>query len=150
MKQIIIFSAIIFIVYFLASCEKKSQPINDTNQSVKGTNDTILAEWNIVYDSTYSGVGIGNHAVNYFGQIGDYFDFINDSVIYTKEGSVLDTLKYKQITNNTITISSFGIIANGVPEISQISDSTAISMIITAPIVITPGGLFGRKVGLSK
>jgi len=105
---------------------------------------------NIVYDSTYSGVGSANREVNYCGQAGDYFNFVNDSIIYTKEGSALDTLNYRFTSSNTIIISSFGIILNGVPETSQIINLTSNNLIIVAPVMPTPAGAFGRKVGLSR
>jgi len=112
--------------------------------------NSVSGKWNIVYDSTYSGVGSANREVNYCGQAGDYFNFVNDSIIYTKEGSALDTLNYRFTSSNTIIISSFGIILNGVPETSQIINLTSNNLIIVAPVMPTPAGAFGRKVGLSR
>lgn len=117
---------------------------NTTNTS------SIAGKWNIVSDSTYTGVGIGNHPVNYSGQAGDYFDFAANGILYTKEGTSLDTLTYKIVSNTTIIISSFGVVLNGVPETSLITTFTAHSLVINAPRINTPGGSFGRKISLSR
>ena len=143
MKQIVLLVLIISTAFFLNSCKKNSAPINDTYA-------IILGKWDIINDSTFVGIGISNHALNYIGQAGDYFDFRTDSIIYTKEGSVLDTLSYRLTSNNTIIISSFGIIINGMPDTSHITNLTGHSLMITAPDIITPAGIFGRKVSLSR
>ncbi|MBZ5857308.1 hypothetical protein [Flavihumibacter profundi] len=143
MKSILSFGATTFIVFFLICCQKNSLPANDIKSAIPG-------KWNIVNDSTFIGVGINNHQVSYSGQAGDYFDFRSDGFLYTKEGAVLDTLSYSLASDNTILIASFGIILNGQPGMSYISNLTAHSLTITAPIVITPGGAFGRKVNLNR
>lgn len=134
-NTVLLFSLIIVTI----SCSKSS------DQAI-----SLIGKWNLVYDSTFSGVGTINHAVNYTGQIGDYFNFANDSIIYTKEGFVLDTLNYRLTSNNTLIISSFGIILNGIPETSQITYLTGNNLTILAPIIPTPAGAFGRKVNLSR
>jgi hypothetical protein len=111
---------------------------------------SIVGNWNIVTDSTFAGAGITNHAVDYAGQAGDYFNISANGHIYTKEGSVLDTLSYGNVSDTTIIISPFGITLNGVPETSHIITFTAHSLIINAPEIATPGGIFGRKVSLSR
>jgi hypothetical protein len=125
----------------LYACKKDG---NNTNPS------SIAGKWNIVSDSTYSGVGLGNHPVNYVGQPGDYFDFTTNGTVYTKEGTILDTLTYRIVSDKTIVISPFSIILNGVPETSYITTFTARSLVINAPRVLTPGGVFGRKISLSR
>lgn len=111
---------------------------------------SIIGNWNIVTDSTYAGAGISNHPVDYAGQAGDYFDINANGHIYTKEGAVLDTLNYSNVSDTTIIISPFGITLNGVPETSHIITFTAHSLVISAPQIATPGGIFGRKVSLSR
>jgi len=130
------------IISFLISCKKNFV-------SADASNKGILGKWNIVSDSTSSGVGLANHAVSYAGQPGDYFDFINDSVIYTREGSVLDTLSYSLTSDTTIIISSFGITLNGILQPCEINDLTEHSLTI-APDINTPGGVFGRKLSLHR
>jgi hypothetical protein len=127
-----------FLLFFLPACKK------DSNKP------SITGKWNIVTDSTYAGVGAGNHPVAYAGQPGDYFNFQANGVVYTKEGAVLDTLTYKLISNTQIVISQFGITLNGVPETSNITEDTDNYLVIKAPGIITPGGIFGRKVTLSR
>ena len=110
----------------------------------------ISGKWNLISDSTFQGVGASNHPFNYIGQAGDYFDFRGDGNVYTKESSLFDTLSYDLISDTSIIIGSFGLIANGVPEVSQIITLTADDVIIYAPVDLTPGGEFGRTVRLHK
>jgi hypothetical protein len=117
---------------------------------VEPTTATIAGKWNIVSDSTFAGVGSSNHPVDYGGQPGDYFDFTSNGIIYTKEGLTLDTLNYTVTGDNSIVITAFGLIANGVPATSQIKTLTIHSLVIKAPTVLTPGGEFGREVYLSR
>ena len=88
--------------------------------------------------------------MDYAGQAGDYFNISANGHIYTKEGAVLDTLSYSNVSDTTIIISPFGITLNGVPETSHIITFTAHSLVIQAPEIATPGGIFGRKVSLSR
>ena len=143
MKHAISFGLIILIVFFLISCKKNSFSSIDIRP-------TVLKKWSIENDSTFIGVGVNNHPVNYAGQPGDYFDFRMDGYIYIKEGPLLDTLSYSLISDSTILIASFGIIVNGIPEISRITNLTGHSVTINAPLIVTPGGVFGRKVNLTR
>jgi len=110
---------------------------------------SIFHNWNIVSDSTYVGVGVTNHLVAYVGQPGDYFDVTTNGLIYTNERGKLDTLHYQLATDSTIAISAFGITLNGVPATSHYS-FTANTMRVSSPVIATPGGLFGRKISLSR
>ncbi len=111
---------------------------------------SIVGHWSIVTDSTFAGAGLSNHPVDYIGRAGDYFDINANGNIYTKEGVVLDTLSYSNVSDTTIIISPFGITLNGVPETSHIIAFTAHSLVIDAPKILTPGGVFGRKISLSR
>jgi hypothetical protein len=93
------------------------------------------------------------------GQLGDYFSFTTDGHVYTREGGVLDTLTYKMVSDSTIIISDFGFIANGVSPTDTIKGlganslttaSTGQTIVIESPWFPTPGGLFWRKVTLSR
>ena len=150
-------SPFIYIVFILAllSCTRNTATGPNILHSIPVT--TITGNWNLVYDSTYSGVGTQNHAAVYIGQVGDYFNFSSDGHIYTKEGNSLDTLNYSLLSASTIIIDSFGIALNGVPEISNITYQTYSDISVTihqvtidAPIEPTPAGEFGRKVVLRK
>jgi len=110
----------------------------------------ILGKWNIVSDSSHVGIGISNTAVSYTGKPGDYFDFRNNGMIYTKEGSTLDTLNYTFISDTEIEIPQFDAILNGQVQTSTITNFTTHSLNIAAPRIITPGGIFGRSVRLSR
>jgi hypothetical protein len=110
---------------------------------------SIFNKWNIVSDSTYTGVGVSNHPVDYAGQTGDYFDIRTNGVIYTREAGVLDTLTYNALTDSTMVISSFGITLNGVLGASHYKFA-AHSLSIASPEIATPGGIFGRRIALSR
>ena len=111
---------------------------------------SITGRWSVISDSTFVGVGINNHPVAYHGQPGDYFDFRTDGKVYTKEGAALDTMAYDLVSDTSIIISAFGITLNGVPETSHIKIFTADRLIIKAPVIATPGGIFGRTISLSR
>ena len=111
---------------------------------------TVTGKWNVVSDSTYAGVGLNNHPVDYQGKPGDYFDFRTSGTLYTKEGTVLDTLSYHLLSDTAMIIQSFGIVGNGIPETSHITIFTAHQLVIKAPTVFTPGGIFGRTTALSR
>jgi hypothetical protein len=119
----------------------------------KGSNNapgSIVGSWNIVSDSTYAGVGYLNHPVDYAGQPGDYFNITANGIIYTKEGQQLDTLSYHLVADAGIIITTFGVIANGVPQVSRIKIHTSTSLVIASPLFLSPGGIYGRKITLSR
>jgi hypothetical protein len=123
---------------------------NDKNSSSESGQLSLVAKWNIVADSTYAGAGITNHPVDYSGLPGDYFDIRTNGYIYTKEGSVLDTLSYTLVSDTTIIIQPFGLGVSSVPPIDHIVNFTSNSVIIASPEFATPGGLFGRRIRLSR
>jgi hypothetical protein len=157
-------SFLAFLLNF-AACTKSAKSLKSTENEQLGA-----GEWNLVSDSTYEGAGLGNHPVDYIGQPGDYFSFTTDGHVYTREGGVLDTLTYKVVSDSTIIISDFGIIINGVPDTSRVTglgadslttnngmnttnngmNTTAQTIAIESPFFPTPGGVFGRKVTLSR
>ena len=110
----------------------------------------ILGKWNVVSDSTHVGIGVNNNAVAYNGKPGDYFDFRSDGLIYTREGTALDTLNYTFISDSKILIPQFDVILNGEAQTSTINNFTSHSLNIAAPLIFTPGGVFGRSVRLSR
>jgi hypothetical protein len=134
------------------ACKKELSSLGKSPGQSESVSDSspIDGKWNLISDSTYVGVGISNNAFNYTGQPGDYFIFNADGAVYTKEGAVLDTLSYRIVSDSTMIIASFGIGINGVPATSQVSSFTADSIIIDAPRLITPAGIFGRKVSLRR
>lgn len=138
MKSIAGAGFVIILIALLISCKK------DT------VSNALVGKWNVLSDSTFEGVAQNNHALDYTGEPGDYFDFRTDGKVYIKESSQLDTLSYTVISSSAVIIQSFGLIANGVPETSDITYPTNNSVTITAPVELTPGGEFGRKVMLSK
>ncbi len=131
-------------------CKKELSSVGKSQSQSVSDPSPIDGKWNLISDSTFVGVGQTNHAVNYTGQPGDYFIFNADGVIYTKEGSVLDTLSYKILSDSTMTIAFFGIGINYAPSISHVSSFTADSIIINAPPLVTPAGIFGRRVSLRR
>lgn len=144
MKQVIALSLTALTAIVLFSCSK------DAVYKEDHLNPTIFGKWNIVTDSGYSGVGLSNHAVNYSGKPGDYFDFRTDGFLYIKEGAGTETLSYTTTSATTMQISSFGIILNGVPQETQVTNLSAHTATLDAPTLFTSGGAFGRKVNLSR
>jgi hypothetical protein len=137
MKRFMLAGVPVFLVFFVLACSKDQRSIKG---DLKGT-------WNIVTDSNYTGVGSTNHLVVYNGFAGDYFEFADNGIVYTKEGSVLDTLQYTFLADSVhVIISGFGLGGDA----SLISDHTATSMVIASQAFPTPGGLFWRKVVLSR
>ncbi len=136
-----------FIVLIFVSCTK--QNATDSYKNAYASSNAIQEKWNIITDSFYSGVGIGNHLTAYVGKNGDYFDFKNDGNIYVKEDTGFDTLSYHLIFDSTIIIESFGLTLNGIPDTSRLI-LTDHSASIISPEEITPGGIFERRIYLSK
>ena len=131
-----------FIIIF-CSCSKQYVSNNSAANA-------IIGKWNLISDSGYTGVGIGNHLVGYIGQPGDYFDFRTNQNVYIKEGTNYDTLGYKIVFDSTIIIADFNLILNGVQDTSKIVNLTPESVTIVAPVFYTPGGAFGRTVNLGR
>jgi hypothetical protein len=100
----IIFGCLILCLY---ACKKGCDPANMGPV-------TIIGNWNIVSLSTSTGVGINNHVVNYAGQPGDYYKFTTNGILYTKEGTALDTLRYTLVSDTSITIQALGN-TSGIP-----------------------------------
>lgn len=127
-----------------------------TRSTVSSTDNGI--RWSLVTDSTFQGVGAGNHAVDYVGVAGDFFSFSTDGHVYTKEGSTLDTLTYNQLSDSTVIISHFGLILNGIPDTSKITglksnlsyENATGTIVVESPFFLTPGGEFWRKVTLNR
>jgi hypothetical protein len=144
------------ILLYLTACTKTAVPSKNGMASLTG-------KWNLVNDSTYGGVGLSNRLTGYTGETGDYFNFSTNGNAYTKEGTVMDTLTYRMVSDTSIIISNFGLILNGIPDTSNIAVLTANSLtannrlapmvqmiVIESPFFITPGGEFWRKVTLSR
>ena len=140
MKRFLSVGLPVFLVLLVGACSKQRAasppPAGDS--------------WVIVKDSFYTGAVQTNHLVVYEGMPGDYFDFGTDGNVYTREGAVLDTFSYERLANpSQIIINGFGNIG-GPLDTSSVSDRTAISMTIASIFFATPGGIFWRKVVLSK
>ncbi len=140
------------VVFCFVACTKSATSSTENNQNGPG-------HWNLVSDSTFEGVAQNNHPVDYTGQLGDYFSFTTDGHLYTREGGVPDTLTYKMVSDSTIIISDFAYTANGVSPTDTIKGlganslttvTTGDTIVIESPWFGTPGGLFWRKVTLSR
>jgi hypothetical protein len=143
-----------FLLSFTACSKSAKSSLSSTGDEQLGAGD-----WNVVTDSTYEGVAQNNHPVDYTGQLGDYFSFTTDGHLYTREGGVPDTLTYKMVSDSTIIISDFAYTANGVSPTDTIKGlganslttvTTGDTIVIESPWFGTPGGLFWRKVTLSR
>ena len=145
--------SLLLLLLYLTACTRSSVSSNENEQA------GIANKWNLVTDSTLWGAGVANHPVNYTGEPGDYFSFGTNGYVYTKEGNLLDTLSYQLVSDTSIIISDFGFIANGVSTTDTIkglgansltTTSTGQTIVIESPWFPTPGGLFWRKVTLSR
>ena len=150
---LVMLSFLALLLYFTA-CKKSGRASLSTENQQLGA-----GIWNLVTDSTYEGVAQNNHPVDYTGQAGDYFSFTTDGHVYTREGEVRDTLTYKMVSDSTVIISDFGLIINGVLPTDTIkglgassltTTTTGRTIVIESPWFPSPGGLFWRKVTLSR
>jgi hypothetical protein len=140
------------VLLYLTACTKTAVPSNEYGTA------NLTGKWNLVNDSTFEGAGSSNHPVDYTGEAGDYFSFSANGYVYTKEGSVLDTLTFRMVSDTSIIISDFGLIVNGIPDTSTVTGLTANNglglkvqtIVIESPFFLTPGGEFWRKVTLSR
>ncbi len=149
MKHPSIKLSILAVLLYLTGCTKTARSPNYSKS------DDITGKWNLVSDSTFEGIGAGNHPFDCAGSVRDYFNFSSNGYVYTREGASLETLTYRMVLDTTIIISDFGIIVNGVQETSTISGLTANSsstqtIVIESPFFPTPGGIFWRKVTLRR
>ena len=140
MKRLLGYGIILMI--FLFSCGKK-----DSSPDVDGSR--LNGKWHLVSDSSFAGVGLGNHAVNYTGRAGDYFDFRPGGHLLIKENGTSAIVNYTVTSDTMVTIDSF-LGPDGSPETCYITALAANNIIIHSPIYLTPGGTFGRKVHLTK
>jgi hypothetical protein len=135
----ILCSSLLVLMY---SCSKDGPPAvipTSGNVSVVGT-------WSIIGDTTYTGVNTGTNPIIYQGQSGDYFRFASGGILYTKEGTKLDTLTYNQVSDTEVDIKSFTS-AGVVSDVTIISYSSTI-IFLNSPLIKSPGGPQQRKVGL--
>lgn len=131
-----LFLIVVFLI-FLSSCKKSSSL----------TLESIIGNWNIQRDSTYAGIGSGNHQVIYSGLPGDYFNFTSDGHIYYMENLIPDTLSYT-VSSGSVIIPDFGY-GGGIGK-GKIQSSSTHSLIIGSGYLLTPGGIFGRTVYLKR
>lgn len=139
---------IAFISLVLLSCSKKLA--NSDIKALTQNDSSISGKWNVIYDSAFTGFGIANNVVGYTGRAGDYFDFRPDGNVYTKEGTLLDTLSYKLFTDSTIVIAEFGLTFNGKPDTTRIIYFPNHTATFITPVDITPDGEIWRRVQLTR
>lgn len=128
----------------IASCMKTSSGNTEYPDST-----LITGRWQILRDSTYVGVGLGNHSEVYQGTLFDYFDIGDNSIEINEHGSDT-TLKYTLLPNSRIIIATFGISLNGIPDTCTLTRPNPNALTITSTFFPTPGGIFGRKIWLRR
>jgi hypothetical protein len=141
MKHLLYFATTI-IIPLLLSCKKNASSAKD--------NSGLFGKWNIQSDSSFEGVGLNNHPVTYVGQSGDYFDFNPGGKLFVEENGKSEELNYSITSDSVIVIHSFLSNASGAPDSCKITDMTNNNVVISAAILVTPGGIFGRKVHLTR
>ena len=137
--------AIIILFSIITGCKKPGCDPGNMNGSM-----SLAGKWQLVQDSI-SNSWLKTSAVdtNYIGVAGDYFDFRNDSVCYTKEGNVYDTLAYHQVSSKSIVMQKFGLIINGTAEPSMLLRTPSTANITTQNI-LSPAGTIFREVKLTR
>jgi hypothetical protein len=142
MKTLKAFLILTTLLLCLYAC-KKPGAVNPVNPG------SVVGKWNIVSVASSTGVGANNHVVNYAGQPGDYFEFASNGTLYTKEGTVLDTLNYTMDADTSIILKTPGN-TSGIPQPGRITTFTAHSLVIYGPYSFTYGGTFGNTTSLSR
>ncbi|WP_259071156.1 hypothetical protein HDF24_23920 [Mucilaginibacter sp. X4EP1] len=136
----LICSSLLVLMY---SCSKKDGPPAVISTS---GNVSVVGTWSVFGDTTYTGVNTGTNPIIYQGQSGDYFRFASGGLLYTKEGSKLDTLSYNQVSDSEVDIKSFAT-PGVVSAVTIISYSQSI-IFLNSPLIKSAGGPQQRKVGL--
>lgn len=137
-----IFFGLILLTLFQTSCEK--------NNGDKEGGNALLGKWQIQSDTSFAGIGLNNHAVTYTGQTDDFFNFRADGTLWIEENGKLTVLDYSSISNTSITITSFLNDSNGATSTCTVKEQMRNAISISSPILLTPGGTFGRIVHLSR
>jgi hypothetical protein len=147
MKHTIIY---LYILVALAPACKKSN--SDVHVHSHPAIASITGKWNVIKDSSFSAIGVGNFGTveEYLGQPDDYWDFRDDAKVYIKEGTKLDTLGYKLVTDSTITINTFGWTLNGASTTSAIQPLTFTNAVIHSANLLLPGGVCFRTLFLKR
>ncbi|HTI12549.1 MAG TPA: hypothetical protein VL832_28445 [Puia sp.] len=150
MKHNIIYLYILAALAASASCKK-----SNSNPELRHSHPaiaSIVGKWSLTKDSSFSAIGVGNFGTvqEYIGQPDDYWDFRSDDKVYIKEGAKLDTLGYKLVTGNTITINTFGWTLNGAATTSTIQPLTFASAVIHSANLLLPAGVYNRTLFLTK
>ena len=148
----------------LFACKKENKPSLETTTTTNTSNSSnstqfnyttgttsnitpgsvVAGIWNVVTDTTFAGVGLTNHLVNYSGQPGDYFDFRADGHVYTKEGAALDTFSYHLLADTGIYIGPAAVVN------FRYLTFNAHTLVAATGLFPSPGGMFGRKVSLNR
>ena len=136
MKRYLPLTAILFSILILVSC-------------VKSASTTIEGKWNVVSDSTIISGGTTSYNI-YYGNDADYFVFTN-GVLYTREGSELDTFSYKLTSsNNEITLTQTGVLINAIPQTGMYVFTNDKIRIQVAPELTNPGFAYRRIINLKR
>jgi hypothetical protein len=130
-----------FLSLWICSCSKGSSV----------SSGLITGGWRIVTDSTYEGVGSGNHQVVYIGHLGDSYFFSGDGLLYTNVNAVRDTFTYKIISLTGIILNPLSNVRQGYTDtLASGLQLTPVSLRIIGPYLASPGGIFGSTVTLAR
>src|SRR5580693_5345704 len=92
-----------FLCIGMVSCSKTSSP----------SSGFITGGWRVVTDSSYQGVGTGNHQVVYIGHLGDSYYFGSDGLLYTNMNFMLDTFAYTIVSPTAIILNPISNVRQG-------------------------------------
>jgi hypothetical protein len=131
----------VFLFLWICSCSKGSSI----------SSGLITGGWRVVTDSSYEGVGAGNHLVVYIGHLGDSYFFGGDGRLYTNVNSLRDTFTYTIISSTGVILNSLGNVRLGYTDtVASGLQLTSNSLRIIGPYLASPGGLFGSTVTLAR
>ena len=113
----------------------------------KSGSSTITGKWNVVSDSTIISGGDISYNI-YNGTSGDYFVFAPDNILYIKEASMNDTMSYKLMADNKMSLVQTGININAIPETGTYVITGNKAIIVVTPNILNPGFTYQRRINL--
>lgn len=115
----------------------------------KSGSSSIAGKWNIISDSTIiSGSDISYDI--YRGTSSDYFVFARNDILYIKEASLYDTMSYKLMGDNKMSLLHTGASINAISETGTYIITGNEARIVVTPNFLSPGFSYQRRINLRR
>ena len=115
----------------------------------KSGSSSIAGKWNIISDSTIiSGSDISYDI--YRGTSSDYFVFAPNDILYIKEASLYDTMSYKLMGDNKMSLLHTGASINAISETGTYIITGNEAKIVVTPNFLSPGFSYQRRINLRR